>query len=695
MMALTNNPQLYARATQLLRNLYGTSACFRQGQYEAIEATLSRRRTLVVQRTGWGKSLVYFIATKLQREDGHGMTLVVSPLISLMDNQLEAARGMGLLCEVLNGAVDKDLRPQLLDAMRMGAVDLVFITPETLFSVDVQEVLPQVLIGLFVIDEAHCISDWGHDFRLEYTRLRSVIPLFANTPLLATTATATDAVIDDICQQLGGDVFVSRGPLVRDSLSIQVVHANGATYKYAWLLANLPQMPGSGIIYCTTTHDCDRLAQFLGEQGIPALPYHAKRDALERAETLQLFNANQVKALVATSALGMGYDKDDIAFVVHFQLPSGIVAYYQQIGRAGRGLSRAYAILLYGDKTDLRIQEHFIQSAFPTEDETLEIMDLIVRSNNGIRFMELLSQTNMRRGRLNKALDFLQNDGYVLKDGPIYRRTSLSFAYNREHYEAITARRYAELQDMVDFAESEGCYSQEVVRALGDKTAPACGHCANCLGADVFVQVEPMDDKLQLAAEFIDRDHLSIAPRKRWPSRDIGISMGQSSVVVRPPNEEGFCLAREGWGRYGQLVALAMENDQPFSDELVERAAQVLAPHTMSRGIGAVVPVPSLRSMRVRDFAYRLGSRLGLPVVDALIKHSAPRQKEQQNSFFQCANVRDSVEPVPGTELPPAVLLVDDTVDSGWTLTVCGARLHQVVGCQRVYPFVLVDASNT
>lgn len=683
------DPWVFDQAQHTLHELFGLNAQFRPGQYEAIEATLSNRRTLVVQRTGWGKSLVYFVVTRIQRQLGLGVTLVISPLISLMDNQIKAARSMGLVCEVLNSSVEKERRPQILDDVRAGVVDLLFTTPETLFATDMQQALPHMRIGLFVIDEAHCISDWGHDFRLEYTRLRSVLPNLDGVPLLATTATATDAVIDDICLQLGGDVYVSRGPLVRDSLSIEVVRATNAVEKYAWLLANLRQMPGSGLIYCTTTHDCDRVAQLLEENGMPARSYHSKRDPEERTQTLRLFDQNRIKALVATSAVGMGYDKDDIAFVVHFQLPSGIVDYYQQIGRAGRKLDRAYAILLYGDESDLRIQEYFIASAFPTEDETRRVAHIIASTPGGVRFMDLLNELNMRRVRLNKALDFLQNDGFVVKDGPRYRATERPFAYNSAHYEAITARRHAELQGMVDFAEGHTCSSQAVVQALGDTLAPVCGHCANCLGGHVFAMREPSDHDRHVASEFVDRDHLAIVPRKRWPSRDL---VG-GSVVIREPNEESMCLARLGWGRLGGLVAQALDANASFDDALVQQGARTLAPCVRTQGIVAVVPVPSLTRSAVRDYAARLAWQLGLPLVDALAKNPVPPQFTQENSYFQCKNALAGYQPAQHVRLSGPVLLVDDLVDSKWTLTVCGSLLRGM-GATSVHPFVLANAER-
>ena len=682
-------PKVLAWATDILRELYGPDATFRPGQYEAIESTCTRRRTLVVQRTGWGKSLVYFVSTKMLRARGHGITLVVSSLISLMENQLAAARKLGLSCEMLNGSVDRDERPNILGRMVEGACDLVFITPETMFTPDVQEALPSMRISLFVIDEAHCISDWGHDFRLEYTRLRTVIQGLDDTRLLATTATATDAVVEDICVQLGGDVFVSRGPLVRDSLQMQVVETRGIKDKYAWLAANLPLMPGSGIVYCTTTRDCDRLAEFLRGCGLEALPYHAKRDALERRATLARFDANELKCVVATSALGMGYDKDDIAFVVHFQMPSGIVAYYQQIGRAGRKLDQAYAILFAGDETDLAIQRHFIESAFPTEAETLEIMRIVGSGPAGVRYNDILGQSNISTSRVSKALDFLQNDGYVERQGSAYVATGVPFVYDREHYDAITRRRFQELDEMVGLSRSKDCLSQGVVAALGDVGAPACGRCANCRGADVFGMARPDAELMRRVDDFIERDHLRIAPRRRWPSRSLGTLAGDTSTVIRHPNEEGLCLVRVGIGDLGRAAEGYLEGTSGLTEPLIARAVEVLAPVVLAHGVTEIVRVPSTTQARSAEIACALSERLGLPVAEALAKAPAPSQSELNNRFFKCENALRALSAVPGVSLGGCVLLVDDAYDSGWTLAAAGARLQQASPGVAVVPFAL------
>ena len=412
-----NNSEIFNKATEILRSLYGSMATFRDGQYEAIEATMTQNRTLVVQRTGWGKSLVYFICTKLMREQKRGVTMVVSPLLVLMENQIEAAETMGLRCNVLNSTT-KDRRTEIMQSLERYELDLILVTPETLFSDEVQEKLKNIRIGLFVIDEAHCISDWGHDFRLEYGRLKTIIQQIPGTvPILATTATANDRVVADLQAQLGDRVFVSRGPLTRDSLYLQILNKPGKIERYAWILETLPKLPGSGIIYCLTQRDCDYLADFLKQNGIAAEAYYSRStkegEELNR-EVEERFRKNQLKVIVATIKLGMGYDKGDIAFVIHYQMPQNVVSYYQQIGRAGRNIDKACIFLMYG-KEDEDILNYFINTAFPTESETACLVNLI-GDHDGIKIGQIRSAMNIRNGRIDKALAFLLNDGFVRKE---------------------------------------------------------------------------------------------------------------------------------------------------------------------------------------------------------------------------------------------------------------------------------------
>lgn len=680
------NRSIYQRANQLLHAMYGANATFREGQYEAIEATMTQRRTLVVQKTGWGKSLVYFTCTKLLRSERKGCTLVISPLLVLMQNQNEAATKLGLRCAELNSQTT-DCREDILSAMMRDQLDLVLITPESLYKADFQAALKSIRIGLFVIDEAHCISDWGHDFRLEYGMLRNVLEeLPPNVPVLATTATANDRVVQDLEVQLGSHVHISRGPLTRESLWIQVLHMQSKAERYAWILEHINKLPGSGIIYCLTQRDCTYLAEFLQAYGINAMSYYSRDKKEEYLNQMaeEKFRYNQIKVLVATIKLGMGYDKGDISFVIHFQMPKNIVSYYQQIGRAGRNIERAYIFLMSGSE-DIDILNYFIRTAFPTEEEMSTIYTQI-RQKPGVSEPTLEGQLNIRGDRIKKALAFLQKDGYVFKDGSGHYVSPKPYQYDRAHYDAITRIRQQEVVQMQQLIDTTQCYSQFIVNCLDDKTAPVCGHCANCLGREILPSTVSAKTKL-LAAKYINGRTLPITPRKRWMS-------AQRSGNIAYVNKPGICVAKYGDAGYGEMVKEDKYSGQGrFRDELVEHSAALLAPFVQSNRIAYITCVPSLRSNLVEDFSIRLAQQLGIRFVRLLSKTNAQQQKEMANSAHQCDNALRSFSVAQGVSLPSKVLLVDDVVDSKWTLTVCGYLLMER-GCQEVYPFALADSSQ-
>lgn len=689
MSEIYRNTAIHKQATEIIKELYGKDASFREGQYEAIEATMTQKRTLVVQRTGWGKSLVYFVCTKLMREQRRGVTMVVSPLLVLMQNQIEAAEKMGLKCDVLNSAV-KDRRDDILSSLENNDLDLILVTPETLFAEDVQKRLRNIRIGLFVIDEAHCISDWGHDFRLEYGNLRKIVQqLPANVPILATTATANDRVIADLQNQLGDKVYVSRGPLTRDSLYIQVLNKPDKIERYAWILENVPKLEGSGIIYCLTQRDCDYLAEFLKKNKISAAAYYS-RDG-EDGEKLnheieEKFRTNKLKVIVATIKLGMGYDKGDIAFVIHYQMPSNIVSYYQQIGRAGRNINKAYIFLMYG-KEDEEILNYFINTAFPTEQETKRLIDYI-GDHDGIKIGQIVSAMNIRKSRIDKALAFLINDGFIRKDKGMYYITPKNFFYDRDHYDTITTIRKSEMEQMKHLAQTKECYSKYIVSCLDDKTAKECGHCSNCLGKEIIPSA--VSEKcIHIAEEYVNKLIIPIEPRKRWASSRVT----RATKIVHI-NQTGFCISKYGDAGYGELVKQGKySKEKRFSDELVGKSAEMLMPLIQENKIRHICCVPSLRSDLVKDFTLRLASSLKLEFVDALEKTEAKQQKEMENSAHQCANAYTSFWVKDGVRIPKNILLVDDVVDSKWTFTVCGYRLMEA-GAEKVYPFALADSSN-
>lgn len=673
------------QAEQLLRRVYGPTAEFRPGQWEAIEALVyQRKRVLVVQQTGWGKSLVYFMATRLLRDQGLGPTVIVSPLLALMRNQLDAAEKLGLRPATFNSE-NREQWPEVRVALGANQIDLLLVSPEQLNSPHfTNEVLPAIqgAIGLLVIDEAHCISDWGHDFRPDYRRIiRLIRDLPSNVPVLATTATANSRVVEDVRAQLGPQTEVQRGSLMRESLRLQNIKLADQAERLAWLAEHVPKLPGTGIIYCLTQADCERVATFLKAQGINVEPYHGGLKE-RRPELEEMLQKNQVKALVATVALGMGYDKQDLRFVVHYQRPGSVVAYYQQVGRAGRDGKESYGILLSGREDD-EIQEYFIDSAFPTRQATEKVLEAL--SGGGLSVPGILSQRNLGKGQVERILKLLMIDGLVVKEGPRYFRTVNPYTPERPDQARITALRRAELSRMQAYVDETGCLMAFLARELDDENPVPCGRCANCRGE--FVERTASQDRVRTAITFLKRSNQPIPARKKWANN--------RNIAPEELVEEGRALSFWGDAGWGRLVREGKYTAGRFDDELVHAAAELIqktwAPDPMPTWVTAV---PSLRRPTlVPDFAERLASALGIPFQPVLVKErETPEQKGMQNSAKQEENVKGAFS-VRGEVPTGPVLLVDDVVDSRWTLTVCGARLRSA-GSGPVYPFALAKATT-
>ena len=653
----------------------------------------------MVQKTGWGKSLVYFISARMTE----GVTIVVSPLLVLMDNQMEAAERLGLRCVLLNSRLQGEERQDAFDRLREGRIDIAFTTPESLNKEDVRQVLTTVEIGLFVIDECHCISDWGHDFRLEYGMLNRVIQaLPEHVPVLGTTATANDRVIDDLKEQFGENVFVSRGPLTRASLHIEILRIGNKAERYAWLGRNLGRLPGTGIIYCLTQRECEKLSEYLNEAGYQTRPYHSGSD-LEtpdpvtgispNRETEELLKTNRIKAVVATIKLGMGYDKRDIGFVVHFQRPSSLVSYYQQIGRAGRAPGmEAYCYLMTGNE-DRDIQEFFIEKAFPTEQQERDVITALEEQTEGLRLNQLQLYSNISMDALRKSVIFLLHHGMIYReeDSGRYFRAPVPYTYPGEHYDAVRRIKYRELDALDRYVEETGCLSEYVVRQLNDDTAVPCGKCRNCLGRGIIDGVQaPDEEEIVQIQNRINGDYLLIEPRKQWPERE---NLFDPNTRIRQQNQTGFALAKYGDAGYGHMVAHDKYHADAFREELVDRAAMLLREKLEDVEQKTVTFIPSSRNEKVKDFARRLAEKLGCPFAELIaLTGEGVSQKEMQNSAYQYRNARDKLCLAEAAEVPESVILVDDIVDSKWTLTV-GGRLLTGAGASEVYPLTLADSS--
>ncbi len=689
---MTAATTLEHRATTLLHELAGTGASFHEHQLEAVrDLVQGRARVLCVQRTGWGKSAVYFLATALGREAGAGPTLIVSPLLALMRNQVAAAERIGIRAHTVN-STNRDSWGEVRELLEGNAVDVLLISPERLNNPQFRTgMLPLFAerVGLLVVDEAHCISDWGHDFRPDYRRLAEMLErLPSGVPVLCTTATANDRVIADIEEQLSighaTQLLTYRGALGRTSLRFEVVDLPSQADRLAWLAQHLPELPGSGIVYTLTKRDADLVADWLSAHGVTAEAYSGDSATEQRVAVEERLLGNQLKAVVATSALGMGYDKPDLGFVVHYQAPGSVISYYQQVGRAGRAIEHAEVVLLRGAE-DRRIQDFFIEQAFPRR----EVVDTVLghlgeAGQAGVSTPELMAQVNLGRNRVEAMLKVLDVEGAVQRSNNRWHaRPGSGWSFDADRYERITALRRREQAAMTQFGADGRCLMRALQEELDDPAPEDCGRCSVCAGPR---HDGPLDAGLVREAALHLRSRPLVLEVKKMAPDPEG-AMRKIPDGVRP--EEGRALARLGDGGWDPLVREGRSEGR-FSDELVEAAAEVV--RTWRVPVAWIAAVPSWRSGElVPDLGRRLAERLGLPYAPVLERvRDAPPQREMANSHQQVANVRGHFAV---SAAPPAgaCLLVDDLRFSGWTLAMLAGQLRGK-GCDAVYPLALATA---
>src|SRR5580700_5549909 len=583
---MTDDQDLRSAAEAHLRALAGEHARLRDDQWTAIRALVARRqRALVVQRTGWGKSAVYFVATALLRERGEGPTVIVSPLLALMRNQVEAAKGAGIRARTINSANSHEWE-ELYAEVAAGETDVLLVSPERLNNPSFRDqVLPELsqTAGLVVIDEAHCISDWGHDFRPDYRRLRTLLDgLPDGIPVLATTATANSRVTRDVAEQLGGagrgETLVLRGPLDRDSLRLAVVTLPTAHQRLAWLAARLGELPGSGIIYTLTVAAAYETAAFLREQGLEVAAYSGKDDQARRLQAEEDLLANRVKALVATSALGMGFDKPDLGFVVHLGAPQSPVAYYQQIGRAGRGVERAEVVLLPG-REDRDIWAYFASLAFPPEQQVRATLDALADAGRPLSTAAIETRVDLSRGRLESMLKVLDADGAVTRTTGGWAATGKPWEYDGERYERVARERGREQEAMLAYQATDGCRMEYLRQQLDDPAAAPCGRCDNCTGTREAAVVP--EASAAAARERLLRPGVTVEPRRMWPTgmKALGVEAAgkiPAELIAEPGRVLGR-LTDIGWGSQLRILLAEGAPDEPVAEPVVAAVIKVLA----------------------------------------------------------------------------------------------------------------------
>jgi ATP-dependent DNA helicase RecQ len=692
--------QLENEGLFLLRKaLNNPTATFRDGQWEAIATIIQdKARLLVVQRTGWGKSIVYFIATKLLRNQGSGVTLLISPLLALMRNQILAAERIGVKAVTINSTNTEEWAI-IEQQLRSNLIDILLISPERLANEQFREnVLSAIApkVGLFVVDEAHCISDWGHDFRPDYQRIVRILQaLPPNIPILGTTATANNRVIADIKRQLGENLRIIKGNLTRNSLKLQNIYLPTQAARMAWLAQYIPKLPGSGIIYTLTVKDADRLAQWLQIKGINAKAYHSQIDDQENSKNKrenlenQLLN-NEIKALVATTALGMGFDKPDLGFVIHYQRPSSVVHYYQQVGRAGRAVNNAYGILLNGAEDD-EIANYFIQNAFPPQIHTQAVLNALNQANNGLSVPQLEQKLNLANSQINKVLKLLSLEfpAPVTKQDSKWYATPINYQPNTAKIQQLTQIRQQEQAQMRDYMNSTECLMAFLQNALDDPHSQPCCQCAACLGRSIIPETYDLS-LVNQAIQYLKRSNQIIQPRKKWPGNS-QLSLGwKGNIKKELQAEEGRALCLWGDVGWGELVKKGKYQDNRFDDTLIEGIIDLITRWNPQPKPTWITCVPSLKHPTlVSDFAKKLALKLNLDFVPVIekIRDTQP-QKTMNNSYQQAHNLDGAFKINYWARMKDPVLLIDDMVDSRWTFTMITALLRNA-GSGQVFPIAL------
>ncbi|MFJ9392076.1 DEAD/DEAH box helicase [Nocardioides sp. NPDC101246] len=685
-----------ARAEAHLRALVGRDdATLREDQWSAISAlAVERRRALVVQKTGWGKSAVYFVATLLLREAGLGPTVIVSPLLALMRNQIAAAQRAGIRAVTINSTNPEDWI-SIEEAIHAGEVDVLLVSPERLNNPKFRDaVLPRLAAecGLLVVDEAHCISDWGHDFRPDYRRIRTLLAdLPDGIPVLATTATANSRVTSDVAEQMGEGVLVLRGSLDRESLRLGVVTLKTPEQRLAWLSDHLSEQPGSGIVYCLTVAATEEIADYLRSRGHDVAAYSGRTEAAERADLEESLAAGKVKALVATSALGMGFDAT-LGFVVNMGAPSSPVSYYQQVGRAGRGTSDASVVLLPGIE-DRDIWAYFASLAFPREEQVRQTLGVLSEAGRALSTQALETYVDLSRSRLEQMLKVLDVDGAARRVGGGWEATGVPWDYDAERYERVAQARRREQDAMLAYISTDQCRMRFLREQLDDPGAVDCGRCDNCGGFAVTSSVS--EGAVEEASARLARPGVVVEPKKMWPTGldRLGISL---KGKIKDGPLEGRAVARLTDLGYGQALRDLFREpaqDGPVPVPLVKAVVEVLGDWRPRVG-GIVYVESSTRPTLTRDFAEGLSRYLRIPVLGswAIVDPDVGPGQGASNSAQRVAAIgrRFSLH----ADVPPGadVLLIDDRVATGWTVTLA-ARALLDAGAATVHPLVLATTT--
>ncbi len=672
---------------KLLQERFHIATDFHPGQREIIEQLVHGQRILAIQRTGWGKSLLYQVSSLYYPH----LTIIFSPLKALMRDQCQRCNdAYAIPSAILSSDFTAQENRETLVRAEAGELKLLFITPERLGSVFWQRIVTTLHISMVVIDEAHCISLWGHDFRPYYRRITDLIaPLPEHTPVLALTATANKRVEEDILRQIG-TARVIRGTMQRPNLYTHVARMYGDWEKLCYLETVLQGRSDTGILYTATHHDAEMIATFLNARGIASEYYHAGREDSVRQRVEQGLMANTYRVVCSTTALGMGIDKPDLRFVIHYHMPASLMQYYQEIGRAGRSGNTAWCILLY-DPADATIQENLIESDRPKERQYKAVWSQLARNPVGVDEHTLLLKTGLSQTQLRVILADFEEQECITVNGithmysmsPTIALLAMQDAtfypqLNFSRHERVQQQKLQELHDMQRYAQTEYCYMRYMTAYMGDADTRNCGVCGTCRREN-FPVVRPVERIQASVTHFLEQEHLP----------PIEACILNNGTV----HEVGWALSYHGTSHIGKLVALSKyENGGPFALSIVQRTVEIIQKRYPVHLLQAVVSVPSTTqgNMLVDLFARQVATMLELPYLPILAKTRTTRkQKTLTNRVQKEENVKNAFVVQPTAIITDYVLLlIDDIYDSGYTLQASAITLMKA-GARVVYPFTI------
>lgn len=667
-----------AQAERLLQRTFHLPR-FYDEQWRAISQLLQGHRILMIERTGFGKSLCFqFPATLME-----GVTVVFSPLIALMRDQVQALAALGIEARLINSEQDIELNRQTIADALAGRVKILYIAPERQESTEWIEATRQLRLAMIVVDEAHTISVWGHDFRPAFRRIVNLVNLLpAGMPVLAATATATRRVQDDIERQIGRGITTIRGQLMRDNFRLHVIEVGSDDEKMAWLAANVAALPGTGLIYTGIRADTDLYARWLRYRGVEAVSYNAGLDAETRKDIERGLKANRWKCIVSTNALGMGIDKPDIRFIIHTQMPASPIHYYQEIGRAGRdGLPTDIILFFNGTRDedgwshDCQLPRAFIDTAKPRTECYRQVIDALKDDVLGER--DIVKRCNLKSTQFRVIKADLIEQG-IIREVKVARSKKYEYQFGAPEldtsgFEQLRRAKMADLRAMRDYVSTREPRMAYLCRYLGDATPPVAAGCDNT--------TEPrwtatLDAEMQAALDDFRETYfpeITVAERKNNIIDSVAGSYYGVSTVGRALRRSKY----EGGG--------------PFPDFLLGLTLKAYRKTFHNKHLDFVMSVPpTVSGTLVEEFARRIASVLRVPYSPLLVK---TRTTQVQKLFHSAYSKRDNISgafalqgsaDLRGT----TILLVDDIFDSGATLKEIG-RVLTAAGAKEIVPIVI------